>query len=173
MTSASGPADDGGGRRSFLAWAIGGISAALAAILAWPMVGFLVGPIYRRTAAPFTAVGKLDQIGAAPVKLTFPLLEEDAFLRESRQHAVWVVKDGGKLLVFSPICPHLSCYYDWNAAAGHFVCPCHNSVFSKTGTVLSGPAPRPLDTLPYQVVDGTLMVAWERFRAGIAEKIRI
>ncbi|MDE2166668.1 MAG: ubiquinol-cytochrome c reductase iron-sulfur subunit [Alphaproteobacteria bacterium] len=162
-----------GGRRSFLAWAVGGISAALGAILAWPMVSFLVGPIYRRTAMRFTAVGKLDQVGTDPVKLTFPLLEEDAFLRESRQHAVWVVKDGGKLLVFSPICPHLSCYYDWNAAGGNFVCPCHNSVFSATGTVLSGPAPRPLDTLQYKVVDGRLMVAWERFRAGIAEKIPI
>jgi quinol---cytochrome c reductase iron-sulfur subunit, bacillus type len=163
-----------GGRRNFFGWAIGGLSAALGVILGWPMADFLIGPIFRKSAVRFTAVGKLDRIGAGPVKLTFPMVEENAFIRETTDHDVWVIRQAaGTLTVFSPICPHLSCYVDWNSAAGKFICPCHNSVFSETGAVLSGPAPRPLDTLAYKVVDGTLMVAWERFRAGVAEKIRI
>ncbi len=163
------------GRRRFLAWATGGVATALGAILAWPMVGFLIGPSFRKNAVGYSRVAKIDQIPAeGPVKLTFVLPEEDAFLRTSEQYAVWIIRgSANKLVAFSPICPHLSCYVDWNPAAKTFFCPCHNSVFSEAGAVLSGPAPRPLDTLPYKVVDGTLMVAWERFRAGIAEKIRI
>jgi quinol---cytochrome c reductase iron-sulfur subunit, bacillus type len=166
---------DRSGRRSFLTWAIGGISTSLGAILAWPMIGFLIGPIFRKSAVRFSLVAKIDQISAeGPIKLTFSLPEEDAFLRTSEKYAVWIVKESAsKFVVFSPICPHLSCYINWNPAAKKFICPCHNSIFSETGAVLSGPAPRSLDTLPYKVIDGTLMVAWERFRAGVSDKIRI
>jgi nitrite reductase/ring-hydroxylating ferredoxin subunit len=33
-------------------------------------------------------------------------------------------------------------------------CPCHGSVYAADGRVLSGPAPRSLDTLPMQVQGG-------------------
>jgi Rieske Fe-S protein len=41
---------------------------------------------------------------------------------------------------------------------GGFYCPCHNGVFAKDGTVVSGPPPRPLDRFEVKIEDGILYV---------------
>jgi menaquinol-cytochrome c reductase iron-sulfur subunit len=46
-------------------------------------------------------------------------------------------------------------------------------VFDINGKVLGGPAPRPLDTLPYKIENGRVFVQWEQFKVGTTEKIRI
>jgi len=186
-------------RRGFLKWTVGGISAATTAILAWPLVGNLIGPIYRKAGLHFSKVKRVDKIPATgPVSLPFPFVKQYSFLREQGKHDVWVIKkpsgeivifswqpvhgDGstgwikkpsGEFVVFSPICPHLGCYYDWHPELNKFICPCHWSIFAKDGKVLGGPAPRPLDTLHHKVIDKHLMVEWERFKVGIPQKIRI
>jgi menaquinol-cytochrome c reductase iron-sulfur subunit len=95
-------------------------------------------------------------------------------LRETVLRTVWVVKhSASEVTVFSPICPHLGCQYDWHAPQHEFICPCHGSVFAPDGNVLAGPAPRPLDTLPQEIKQGVLSVEWERFALGIPEKIAV
>jgi len=47
-------------------------------------------------------------------------------------------------LAFSKICTHQNCVVTYSHASGNLPCPCHGSVFSGTGAVLSGPAPRAL-----------------------------
>jgi cytochrome b6-f complex iron-sulfur subunit len=44
-------------------------------------------------------------------------------------------------------CPHLGCTVPWNDSAGDFQCPCHGSVYDRTGVLISGPAPRPMDLM--------------------------
>jgi Rieske Fe-S protein len=39
--------------------------------------------------------------------------------------------------------------------------------------VISGPAPRPLDTLSHKIENGKLYVEWERFRVGVSGKVRV
>jgi nitrite reductase/ring-hydroxylating ferredoxin subunit len=41
----------------------------------------------------------------------------------------------------------------------------------KTGAVLSGPPPRPLDTLPVKVENDSVFVMFETFRTGIKDKV--
>ena len=41
------------------------------------------------------------------------------------------------------------------------------------GEVLSGPAPRPLDTLPVKIEGGRLLVTYKEFKAGTAAKIEL
>ncbi len=46
-------------------------------------------------------------------------------------------------------CTHQGCTIAYNAAANNFPCPCHGSVYSTTGSVITGPAPLPVQS--YQV----------------------
>lgn len=55
-------------------------------------------------------------------------------------------------------CTHLGCSVPWQEEAGQFQCPCHASIFSLTGEVVGGPAPRPLDIFPIQVIEGEIFV---------------
>jgi cytochrome b6-f complex iron-sulfur subunit len=56
-------------------------------------------------------------------------------------------------------CTHLGCTIPWNDAADNFQCPCHGSVFDRTGVLIAGPAPRPMDLMAVTVDDaGNLIV---------------
>ena len=52
----------------------------------------------------------------------------------------------GTFIALDSICSHESCTIGFSKAAGHFVCPCHGSEYSTTGSVLVGPAPNALKT---------------------------
>ena len=64
-------------------------------------------------------------------------------------------REGFKAL--SALCPHLGCVV---ASAGQgFRCPCHGSTFDTRGTVLHGPAPKPLSWLKVGLApDGQITV---------------
>ncbi len=159
-------------RRKFLGFAIGGIAGAIALGYAIPLVNYLVDPSLTRTEEPFSPVGSVDSIQPdQPTEMTFMSSEKIGWEERKVERDVWVVKKpDGSVTVFSPICPHLGCAYNWHPAKKEFICPCHGSVFSINGRVLAGPAPRPLDTLPYKMESGILYVKYEKFKIGIPQK---
>jgi Rieske Fe-S protein len=59
-------------------------------------------------------------------------------------------------VAFSAICTHLGCTV---APAGNqYHCPCHGSVYDAfTGSVISGPAPRPLAKIAVAVESGQVV----------------
>ena len=67
------------------------------------------------------------------------------------------LEDGGFLALWHRW-THLGCTVPWREEEGLFHCPCHSSVFTPVGEVLSGPAPRPMDIFQIQVVDGAVFV---------------
>ncbi|HEY5998146.1 MAG TPA: ubiquinol-cytochrome c reductase iron-sulfur subunit [bacterium] len=161
-------------RRAFLRTTVGALSAAAAATLGLPIVRALfVAP--PASGVAWSRVGPVDALGAgSPLEMKFETLGEDAFLRTPELRSVWAVRSGaGNIEVYSPVCPHLGCHYLWNPGSGRFECPCHASVFALDGRVLSGPAPRPLDTLEHRVDAGVLYVRWTQFRAGVARKTAV
>ena len=58
---------------------------------------------------------------------------------------LFVVRDEDDFHVISSVCTHLGCTVQWRQDERRFDCPCHGSRFREDGTVISGPAPRPLE----------------------------
>ncbi len=65
--------------------------------------------------------------------------------------------DGGMLALWQR-CTHLGCTVPWRKDEKQFHCPCHSSLFNAKGEVIGGPAPRPLDRFPIEIVDGNVVV---------------
>ncbi len=168
-------AQGGSTRRRFLKLFTGVLGTVVAAIVAVPLVGTLVGTIYRMKKLQWAKAGAMESLPLEqPVKLSWMAEKSDEFVRQDVERDVWVIKHSPtEVTVFSPICPHLGCRYNWHPNKHEFICPCHGSIYSITGEVLGGPAPRPLDTLPWKLEKGEIYVEWERFEVGIPEKIRI
>ena len=162
-------------RRSFLKKAIGILSTPIFVFLAWPLVHSIVGTIFNLPKATFEKVGSLESFpDNKPSLPKYGSKIAETYLHGEKLRDVWIIKHSdSKVTVFSPICPHLGCRYNWYSEAKKFICPCHSSVFSIEGKVLGGPAPRGLDTLSWKIENGDVYVKWERFRVGIPQKIRI
>ncbi len=162
-------------RRGFLAMATGVLTSFVILIAGIPVIGELIGGIYREKKSSWVKVTDIASLPIGqPVNPTFPMEEVQAYIRQIDLRKVWVVKHSAmSVTVFSPICVHLGCHYNWNPQTQHFECPCHGSVYALDGKVLGGPAPRPLDTLPEKIEGTTLFVKWEEFQVGIPEKIPV
>ncbi len=163
------------GRRKFLAIATSALTWFVVAAAGIPIIGELVGGIYRERKRPWIKMADITSMPLEqPVNPNFSMPEIQAYIRENVLRTAWVVKHSPtEVTVFSPICPHLGCHYHWNPQTQHFECPCHGSVYTITGKVIGGPAPRPLDTLPQKIEGGVLYVQWEEFQVGIPQKIAV
>jgi len=159
-------------RRGFLKLASGILAFVGGVVLGIPFLGSLGGPAFRTKKRHFAKVTLVDGLPSGePEDMQYLDLTKDAYIHEMTTRNVWVIKHSqGDVTVFSPICPHLGCRYNWHPESRRFVCPCHGSVFALDGKVLAGPSPRPLDTLPKRITNGELFVEWERFEVGIPQK---
>jgi len=73
----------------------------------------------------------------------------------SRDAAVIMRTQDGQYAAYSRKCAHLGCSVDFNAARGCLVCPCHQGAYdARTGLVIFGPPPRPLDPIVLQMQAG-------------------
>ncbi len=66
--------------------------------------------------------------------------------------------EGSGMIAIWHRCTHLGCTVPWRQAENIFHCPCHSSIFNSTGEVISGPAPRPLDIFPIEIIDDEIYV---------------
>lgn len=165
-------------RREFLkVIGMGGLGAGLAVVVAGPGAALVAYPLAHQTISGgtgFLVAGKLDQFKPGkPVKVDLFADKRDAWNRavQIKVGSAWVLNQDGKLVAYTTVCPHLGCAVDYDTADNKFKCPCHRSVFGHDGTVLSGPAPRPLDRLETKVENGSkIAVKYERFKQGVRDK---
>jgi menaquinol-cytochrome c reductase iron-sulfur subunit len=187
-------------RRTFMANATLTLSGIIGVVLAVPIVGSLIpsNSDTKGTWAPLTAaeMADLQKATSTPVKMTFTLKYKDGYLPEqSADEYVWGIKtdqskfqaarpdlysNGGKVpyeavnmgfVIFSPICPHLGCRFNWSAGSNKFLCPCHGSQYDFDGKHIAGPAPRGLDPLPFREESGTAQVTWIQYQPNIPSRI--
>ncbi|HEY6394436.1 MAG TPA: Rieske 2Fe-2S domain-containing protein [Candidatus Binataceae bacterium] len=75
-------------------------------------------------------------------KIKRPVDYPDGYTFDSA-HRLFVIRQNAGFHVISAVCTHLGCTVQWKQT--EFDCPCHGSRFRSDGTVISGPAPAPLE----------------------------
>ncbi len=130
----SGPCQGYGGqqisRRGFL-W------AGLGSLLAF-VSGSFVAAYYYLFPPDVEDLSKVVDVGS-PTQ--FPV----GSVRYIPEKRFFIVHDARGFAAISGICTHLGCTVEWFKVPKRFECPCHGSFFASDGTLLGGPAPRPLD----------------------------
>jgi Rieske Fe-S protein len=145
-------------RRAFFYRLIGGIGATIAGLLAVPIAGPTLSPLFekrgKRGLAEVGPVSRFAEGEPTLAALTVEVKGEVPF-----QQGVYVVnRGGGRYDIFKLNCTHLGCPYSWNQAARGFFCPCHGGVYDDRGNVTGGPPPRALDRYE-AVVKGDMLFA--------------
>jgi Rieske Fe-S protein len=130
-----------------------------------------------------------------PVKVTFTVRDVNGYFGEAdNEQSVWAIKTTEEKLraarpelfstekppyevvnlgfvIFSPICPHLGCKYQWNPDAHRFICPCHGSQYSELGAHEAGPALRGLDPLPLRNYQGKVQITWIEYESNTPQLV--
>ncbi|MEO6913964.1 MAG: ubiquinol-cytochrome c reductase iron-sulfur subunit, partial [Candidatus Baltobacteraceae bacterium] len=186
-------------RRTFMANATTVMSGLIGLGLAIPILGSLAPPknVAGGTWSPLDPAEfkQLQTAAARPIKLSFTLKTKDSYLpEEATAQYVWGIKTEtanfekarpdlfGKsgsafpvinmgFVIFSPICPHLGCRFDWSAVSNKFLCPCHGSQYTLDGTHVAGPAPRGLDPLPLREQSGMAEITWIRYASSVPDRV--
>jgi menaquinol-cytochrome c reductase iron-sulfur subunit len=154
-------------RRKFYTAAIYGIGGLMAGALSIPALLYLFTPPRTRQREAWVPVGDAGKFEVnSPVEIAFRRNRTDGWKVISEKSTAWVVKrPDNSIVAYGPQCTHLGCAYHWEAEKKDFLCPCHTSVFAMDGTVISGPAPRPLDRYETRI-EGQKLLLGELRRAG-------
>jgi len=164
------------GRRAFLRRVSAAGAAISAVMVGVPVLRAFVSPALQRP-KPDVWIKVADDIAlldvGTPVRVTFVQTVQDAWLESRALNGVWLfTEDGEKFKAYNGHCTHLGCSYIYDKVRQGFFCPCHHGQFDvKTGAVLAGPPPRPLDELPVEVRDSAVYVQYRDYRLGIPDKI--
>jgi menaquinol-cytochrome c reductase iron-sulfur subunit len=147
-------------RRKFLARLSLTMGAVGGLILAVPMVGFILAPLFKHKQEVWRTVGKVESF---KIGETTAVKYEDAsplpWAGVTAHSAAWLRRvDATTFIAFSINCTHLGCPVRWLATANLFMCPCHGGVYYQDGTVAAGPPPSPLPRYPVRVKDGDVQI---------------
>ncbi|UHA76257.1 FAD-dependent oxidoreductase [Paenibacillus sp. 481] len=85
--------------------------------------------------------GKLEIVRKKPESLSN---DEGAVVSVNGKRAGAYKDEHGTLHIVDTTCTHLGCEVEWNVGDRSWDCPCHGSRFSIDGSVLEGPASKPL-----------------------------
>lgn len=162
-------------RRRFVARLTAAIMGVIGAVVGIPLTGYTILPALKKRSEVWLDAGSAaDLVPGQPRELKVFQTITDGWLKNTLPKSAWAIKQvSGEVVVYSGLCTHLGCGFRWNSQQQQFQCPCHTGVFALDGSVLSGPPPRPLDTLPAKVEGARLLVVYKEFRAGSATKLEL
>lgn len=90
------------------------------------------------------------------------------------QQRVFIVREKeGYFYALSAVCSHLGCIANWRQEEGIIACPCHGSKFARTGGVLAGPAPRPLQRILIALNEGGELVVDKGTAVGEEQVLKV
>ena len=155
-------------RRHFMTLSAHSAGAIATAAITIPVLGFAVGPIFRRLPVMWQPVARagdvpLDTFMSATIRLTPDNIGEanksTVFLRRrDPQIDTEPIDRFSHFIALSSRCAHVGCPVGYHDAARSFVCPCHGGVYDFRGIRTGGPPPRPLDRFLTRVRNGMVEI---------------
>jgi menaquinol-cytochrome c reductase iron-sulfur subunit len=141
----------------------------------------LLGPLSKPAPdGSWVHLTKLSLLVTGGVPRLFQVFVErtDAWTRHQRSAvgSVYLERIGDReVRAFNASCPHLGCAVNWNADINKYFCPCHDSAFTKDGTIIQpSPAARAMDTLLVEIRgEDEVWVRFQDFKAGTSEKVAV
>jgi len=148
------------GRRDFMKAAIASIGGVIGAAIGIPAIFYIVGPAQEAENSDWIRLGAISKVAMDVPTLFKTVIEnQTGWVKEEEEFSAYVLTSNGRdFTVMSNVCTHLGCRVRWINDQDSFACPCHNAKFSRDGSVLDGPPPRPLDQFENKVEDGILYV---------------
>ncbi len=137
-------------RRGFLDWILGTSAAALAAMVVYPVLRYILPPATAESSASSVTLdfgpdavasnsGRIFKFGSAP--------------------GILLKTTSGELHAFSATCTHLACIVQYRPDLGHIWCACHNGHYDQNGINIQGPPPSPLERYDVKVLAGKIVVS--------------
>ncbi len=145
-------------RRRFLAQVSFGLGGVMGLMLGVPLIGYLFGPLIKRSPQQWIDLGPVSDFALGQTKLvSFTDPSSVPWAGQTSQTSVWVRQTAPNAFdVFAVNCTHLGCPVNWLDGARLFECPCHGGIYYSDGTVAAGPPPRSLFKHETRIVDGRL-----------------
>jgi Rieske Fe-S protein len=137
------------------------LNSAVGAVLAVPLVGYLLGPAMKKSSSvgAWIPIGSVDDFPVGVTTLVdfhSPVANFDD--GETGKVACWVRRISEReFQVFAINCAHLGCPVRWFAQSKLFLCPCHGGAYYEDGSRASGPPERGLFEYRYKL-DGSSLV---------------
>ena len=147
-------------RRRFLSRVSLALSATAGAVVAVPIVAYLLSPLISPSRPEWIDVGPLDafKVGGTQ-KVDFDDPSPLPWAGQTARTSLWLRRNAAtEFVAFAVNCTHLGCPVNWRPDANIFLCPCHGGVYYADGTVAGGPPPRPLPRYAVRVQNGGVQV---------------
>jgi menaquinol-cytochrome c reductase iron-sulfur subunit len=140
------------------------LNGVVAAMLALPIVRYLLSPIVRERKPGYDSwlsLGQTAQFPAGQTRLaTYRNPHPNSWDGDTANIACWVRNiDGSKFQVFAINCAHLGCPVRWFPQSNLFMCPCHGGAYYQDGSRASGPPERGLFEYSYRIEAGQLFIS--------------
>ena len=150
-------------RRAFLFKLSLLLNGAVGAVLAVPIVGYLLGPALGKSSSEnaWIDLGPLASFPEGETRLVnFRNPVTTPWDGQTGDIPCWVRRiSANDFQVFAINCAHLGCPVRWFAQSRLFLCPCHGGAYYEDGSRASGPPERGLFEYAHRIVDGTLMIS--------------
>jgi Rieske Fe-S protein len=153
--------EEGVSRRTFLFKLSIAVNALVAAAIATPVIGYLLGPVRKR--GRYNSWIPLGQVSnyrvGETVLATYRNPDTNPWDGDTGKVACYVRRAASnKFTVFAVNCAHLGCPVRWFPQSELFMCPCHGGVYYSNGERAAGPPERGLFTYDYRLTGDKLMI---------------
>jgi menaquinol-cytochrome c reductase iron-sulfur subunit len=152
----------GHSRRAFLFKLSLLVNGAVGAVLAVPIIGYLLGPAIKKGSNnSWVTLGPLSDFPEGQTRLVnYRNPVSTLWDGQTGDVPCWVRRVSGTTFqVFAINCAHLGCPVRWFEQSKLFMCPCHGGAYYADGSRASGPPERGMFEYEHKVSAGTLMIS--------------